>query len=273
VAGRLAGVPVRWGSVRGSLNLVGFQSLPAFYRQASIRWVSHLTVNATTLTTELEQAGVNPKRITLLPNAVPVATPNEQPADLTELGIASNDFVIGTVGNLRAVKNHRLLIDAMADVIAQQPTARGVIVGQTIPDEADLPHQLQARIMALGLDKHIILTGFRADVGALLHRFDIFCLTSRNEGVPNALLEAMAVGTPVIATAVGGIPDIIYDGENGLLISSEDTTALTQAIICLMAQPKRAKSLGVAGQRSVMAQFDCQVVADKLGNLYVEAVG
>ncbi len=272
LAGRLAGVPVRWGSLRGSLKLAGFQSLPACYRYASLHLVSRLMVNAPSLEVELEEQGIRPERIILLPNIVTAPTFPAMAADLSGLDITAAHRVVGTVGNVRNVKNQRLLIEALAEVIRRHPNVRGIIVGQSIPDEEDLPGQLQARIDELGLAGKVILAGFRADIAELMQRLDIFCLTSRSEGMPNALLEAMAAGCPVVATAVGGIPDIVKHEENGLLVPSEDKEALAAAVLRLLAHEAWAKELGNEARRTIISRHSAQPIARRLSDLYQQAL-
>ncbi len=272
LAGRLAKVPVRWGSLRGSLKLTGFQALPSYFRYASLHLVSRIMVNAPSLQAELEEAGIKPQRIILLPNIVIVPVQSTTAVDLSDLGITEAHRVVGTVGNVRQVKNQQLLIEALAEIIRLHEDVRGIIVGQSIPSEADLPSQLQVRIDELGLRGRVVMAGFRADIPQLMQRLNVFCLTSRREGTPNALLEAMAAGCPVVATAVGGIPNIVLHERNGLLVPSENAKSLTSSIQRLLENEAFAKRLGNAARQTVAAEHSFQPIVNRLSDLYQQAV-
>ncbi len=268
VAGRLAGVPLRWGSLRGSLHSEAIRSLPALYRFLCLRGVQRLLVNSEALRDQLLDASLGGSRIAVLPNGVELPPADVQPADLSGLGIDTQAPVVGILGNLRRVKNQQLFVQAMAEVIRHHPDARGVIVGQPLPSEPDLPAELQAEIDGLGLHGKVLLAGFRSDVTSLLARFDVMALTSHSEGQPNAILEAMAAGTPVVATSVGGIPELLGDGDAGLLVPAGDADALAQAIEGLLLDPTRARRLGQAGRLRVQKRHACSHAAAHLERLY-----
>jgi glycosyltransferase involved in cell wall biosynthesis len=112
------------------------------------------------------------------------------------------------------------------------------------------------------------MLGFRADIPAVLARLGIFCLTSDSEGTPNAILEAMSAGLPVVATRVGGIPRLVRDGVTGLLIPPGDDHALTDALRTLLRDPERAREMGKAGRARVEAEFGCDAIVRQFEDYY-----
>ncbi len=278
IVGWLAGVPLRWGSLRGSLSLPWFATLPRLFRWLALHSVQRILVNAASLQTELAAAGVAPGRIHILPNCVDLSDPLVDcdrheglpvlPADLSALGIPPGAAVVGMVGNLRRVKNHALFIEAFTRLAARFPAAYAFIAGQSLPDEPALPAALTAQIASAGLAHRIILGGFRADVPALMRRFSVLCLASDSEGTPNVILEALAAGTPVVATRVGGVPDVVQDGVTGLLVPPGDASALSDALSRLLANPALAQQMGAAGQARVQSDYACPAIASHLLALY-----
>jgi glycosyltransferase involved in cell wall biosynthesis len=120
----------------------------------------------------------------------------------------------------------------------------------------------------LGLEGKVVLAGFRDDVQRLMRRFAVLCLTSDSEGMPNAVLEAMSVGCPVIATRVGGIPELIKDYENGLLVDRGDSAGLALALRRLLESQELADRLARAGREMVKREFGCDVMVRRLTKLY-----
>jgi len=166
------------------------------------------------------------------------------------LGLDPHVPVVGTVGNLTPKKDHRTLISAHAGLVRERPDARLVVVG-TGPEE----QHLRRVIHSLGLDDAVVLTGSRDDVAQILPAFDVFALSSRHEGLPIALLEAMASGLPVVATHVGGIPEVVDDGVDGILVPAEDPGALGAAIRKLLDDRDLRSDLAVRG-RATARRFD-----------------
>lgn len=255
------------GSLRGSLHTPGLARLSRLSRWLMLRSVDGLLANCRALAAELAAAGVEPRRVVVLPNAVEIPA-DLTPADLSEHGIPAGAPVVATVGNLRRIKRHELFIEAMAEVLPRHREARALIVGQPVASEPGYPDELGAAIRRHGLADRVILTGFRADVPEILARFDILCLTSESEGMPNAVLEAMAAGRPVVAMGVGGVPEIIVDGETGHVVPPGDVGALARAVDGLLADPERAAAMGVAGRRRVAIEHDPARLAGRLGELY-----
>ena len=158
------------------------------------------------------------------------------------LGLDPDVPVVGTVGNLTPKKDHPTLITAHAALVRERPDAKLVVVG-TGPQEQHLRRMTQS----LGLEDAVVLTGSRDDVAQILPAFDVFALSSRHEGLPIALLEAMASGVPVVATHVGGIPEVIDDGDDGLLVPPGDPGALGAAIRKLLDDDSLRRELAARG--------------------------
>jgi glycosyltransferase involved in cell wall biosynthesis len=181
--------------------------------------------------------------------------------------------VVGSIGNLRSVKNHEMFIRAMSILSERFPDVAAIIVGQELPSEPDVARRLQEQIDDAGLDQRIKLLGFRDDVPRLLQQLEVLCLTSRSEGTPNVILEAMAADCPVVATAVGGIPDLIEDGSTGLLVPSDDSAALARALERLLAEAPLRHTLATNARRSVLAEHSCAAVAERFTTSYEQAAG
>ena len=272
VAGRLAGVPVRWGSLRGSPTTPALEALSAPVRYLTFRGVQRLVVNCEDLARQGAAAGIPREMILVLPNSVELPSPYPPPASLADLGINDGEPVVGSVGNLRLVKNHEMFVRAMAEVCRRQPKARGLIAGQPLDSEPAYGAKIREEIHRLALQDHLLLAGFRSDVPALLRRLAVVCLTSHSEGMPNAVLEAMAAGRPVVAVRVGGVPELVEDGANGLLVEPGDHQAMAEAVLRLLASPETAEAMGQEGRRRAEQRHGCPATARRLSELYWEAL-
>jgi len=273
IVGALARVPVRLGSLRGALDSDGMRRLPRLLRSLSIRSVQGLVVNNEGLRESLMAVGVDRARIAVLPNCVESRPANEASvtADLTEVGIEPSHLVIGTVGNLRGVKNHGLLVEAMAQIASERRDVRCVIVGQDVAAEPHVRTGLERVIDQLGLRGTVVLLGFRDDARSVVRRCDIFCLTSASEGTPNALLEAMSEARAIVATRVGGVAELIEHRENGWLIEPGDREGLVQGLRDLLSDPAKREALGARARRRVK-ELDCRQMALRLADLYRDAL-
>ncbi|MGA5702912.1 glycosyltransferase [Peterkaempfera bronchialis] len=180
------------------------------------------------------------------------------------LGVPGDAVVVGSVGNLTAKKDQRTLLEAHARLRRTHPGTVLVLVGS-----GPLEGELRGRAAALGLtDGAVVFAGSRSDVPALLPGLDVFALSSRQEGLPVALMEAMASGLPAVVTRVGGMPEVLDDGDQGLLVPPADPDALCRALARLVgddglrarmgaAARERSRSFDVAGaQRAVEAVYE-----------------
>ena len=158
--------------------------------------------------------------------------------------------IIGTVGHLAGQKGQRYLLEAIALLTRKEPRLGLVIAG-----DGALRADLEAQVAALGITAHVCFTGFRHNVLALMQSFEIFVFSSYLEGLGTAILDAMALGKPVVATRAGGIPEAVQEGITGLLVPPRDSQALADALRYLLHHPERAQSFGEAGRQRVEHSF------------------
>ena len=185
----------------------------------------------------------------------------------SELMIQPEAIVVGVVANLRPVKEHWVLLDAAARLTQRWPQLRVVLVGEGICRE---PLQHQAH--RLGIDRHVIFAGSRPHHPSMHYLFDISVLTSRAEGFPNAIVEAMAAARPVVATAVGGVADAVVDGETGLIVPPSQPESLARALDALLMDSALRTTMGKAGRKRAKLLYDADRVIDSLEALYVSSV-
>lgn len=179
------------------------------------------------------------------------------------MGIAADVPVIGSVGRLVSLKNQRLLIEVLPALLARHPALRLVIVG-----DGPLESALRAQASSLKVEGQVNFLGQRADVADLLPGFDIFALPSLTEGLSIALLEACATGVAVVATAVGGNPEIVKDGQTGLLVPPEDGPALREALAALLADPALRGRLGSRASEWVVAHASIDALCSTYDRFY-----
>lgn len=178
-----------------------------------------------------------------------------------DLGFADSAVVVGCLANLRAEKNHVMLLDAFAALAREDVRLRLVLIGY-----GPLEAELKDKVVRDGLDDRVLFTGYRDDARALLPGFDIFALSSHAEGLPIALLEAMATGLPVTATSVGGVPEVISDGAEGYLVPANDTAAFTNALRRLLDDERRAQ-MGSQASRAA-DRFSISQAAQRIERIY-----
>jgi glycosyltransferase involved in cell wall biosynthesis len=179
-----------------------------------------------------------------------------------ELGIPLDAPVVGTVTRLSPQKAPLDFVTAAAQVAASRPNAHFVVVG-----DGPLRAEVESRVAAAGLAGRFHLTGLRRDVPDLLHSFDVFALTSLWEGLPRVLIQAMAAGLPVVATAVDGSAEAVEDGVNGLLTPPGDPQALAAALLRLLGDPALAAQMGAAGQERA-GEFGARKMVGDIAALY-----
>jgi glycosyltransferase involved in cell wall biosynthesis len=214
------------------------------------------------------EAGVHPRRLMLLENGIDLAG-YARTTSIAEakgrLGFDPARPLIGAIGRLVLEKGFDVLIDAIAMIRRGGMAAQLVIVG-----DGDEGLRLQAMIERLGLEPDVRLAGFRADPRPYFEALDVFALSSRREGLPNVLLEAMAVSVPCVATRVGGVPRVIEDGVNGRLVAPGEAGALAAGITQLLGHEPLKQRLGAAGRRVIEERYSFARRIERLAALYDE---
>jgi glycosyltransferase involved in cell wall biosynthesis len=213
----------------------------------------------------LQTDGIPPDRIRVVYEGVADRPP--QPggrAVLTELGIPEDAPVVGNVAALTDHKDQATLVEAAVRVHAHRPDVRFVILG-----EGEKRRELEARIRARALEGVVVLGGFRNDLDRLVPVFSLFCLSSRLEGLGTSLLDAMAFGLPVVATAAGGIPEAVEDGVTGRVVPTRDPEALAAAILDVLPAGAR-QAMGAAGRRRFEERFTAERMVDETLKVYQE---
>lgn len=213
---------------------------------------------------ELAAAGI--RRVAVVPNGIAIGAPAAAPGRLrAELRLPAGTPLVGYVGRLSREKGVRELLDAAAS----QPVAHVhfVLVG-----DGPLRAELAAAVSARGLAHRVHLLGRREDAAALLPDLDALVLPSHREGTPMVLLEAMAAGVPPIATAVGGVPDVVTDGVNGILVPPHDAAAVAVAVGRVAGDPSLGRRLGAAAAETVRARFSAPEMARGYARAYRSAM-
>jgi len=203
--------------------------------------------------------GVDAERFRSLP---------DRAAARREAGLPEDGYVIGTIGRLHPVKGHGDLLAALARLAQANGAPPHLVIAGPAPEEEKA--RLLERARAEGVEHLLHLLGHREDVPDLLAAMDVFTLPSLSEGMPNALLEAMAAGKPVVATRVGGSAELVSDGETGLLVPPGAPEALAEVLAGLRADPARAARLGEAARAAVAPRSWPCVIAQYTGLLFGE---
>ena len=207
------------------------------------------------------QEGIAPAdRFVIIPSGVSL----ERYRRPLETASGGQDLTIGFVARLVEIKGVLDLLEAMTLVVARFPRARLVLVG-----DGPLRETVLERIQDLDLASHVELPGRLEDPAPALRSFDLFVLPSHNEGMGRAAVEAMAAGLPVVATCVGGLPDVVVEGETGLLVPPREPEALAEALARLLEDPDLRDRMGRAGQVRA-EEFSDQVMFERLEALYSE---
>ncbi|MGE5530817.1 MAG: glycosyltransferase family 4 protein [Bacteroidota bacterium] len=190
-----------------------------------------------------------------------------------ELGLSERDQVVLVVGRLTPWKGHRTLLEAMKLVRERHPRARLLVVGAVTFWEAAYESELRAKAEAEGVADIVQWLGFRYDVAEVLRLCDVFVLPSVGEPFGRAIVEAMASEKPVVGIRAGGVPEVIKDGETGLLVRPHDPQELALALSRLLDDPEQARQMGEAGRRRANRYFDIRRVAREVQEVYVEVLG
>ena len=214
-----------------------------------------------------------PKKVVTMYNGIDL-TPfhemnreQERLAVRRELGIAPDATVISTVAVLREPKGIQYLIRALPAILASFPAVRYLIVG-----DGAYRDELKEEVEKSGVVEYVIFAGMRRDIAHVLSAADLFVLPTLTEALPTVLAEAMASRLPIIASAVGGVPEMIIDGENGQLVTAGNVQELEQACKRLIADPALRMRMGEAGWQTVNRKFNITEQVRQLENLYLDLI-
>ncbi len=214
----------------------------------------------------LIESGVPADMITIIYNGIDLSQFGRIEGSLRkELGIAPNTPIIGMVARLVPEKGYEYAINAFYHVLKVYPSAQLVIVG-----DGPLEKSLKNLCTQLGIDDHVVFMGYRQNVESIIADFDVFVLSSVSEGLGLALLEAMALGKPAVATATGGIPEVIKHNVNGFLVPSGSDNYLAESIIKALSDKELAKALGTEARKTVNEKFSSKTMIEKTNKVYME---
>ena len=255
VVGWVCGVPIRVSSER----VMAWEG-PA--RRLLNRWTAPLSTHIVAVSERVavyaaREFRIPSERLSTIPNGVDLDhfRPTRRPGDGTR-------FVIGCTARLHKKNDHATLLRAFATVAARSPQAKLLLVGRG-PEEA----HLKALADELGIASRASFVGEQPDVAPYLLQMDLYVQSSVAEGMPNSVLEAMATGLPVVATAVGGTPDAVIDNETGLLVPPGDPSALADAVLRLLSDQRLAESFGRAGRARAEAHLDERLMLRRMEHL------
>jgi L-malate glycosyltransferase len=272
LAAKLAGVPRIVRTVHGlpeplsGWERIRFRTYSAVEKVALRSFADRVIAVSEDLARTLEAQGHRRSAVVPIHNGVDVSkirSTSDRWEVRRQLGIPAGAIVFGTLGRLSAVKDHRTLLRAAQRVIRRQPNARFLIVG-----DGPLRDDLFISASELGVSRACVFAGTRDDVYDVLGAMDVFVLSSLHEGIPMALLEAMALGKPVVATGVGGVPEIVTHRENGLLVRRHDDRALAEACLEIAGTPLLASRLGSAARETIAEHFSHAIGGNTLVDVY-----
>jgi len=220
----------------------------------------------------VKNEGLPRKRVELVYNGVDLNTlatapPHARRDIRQEFGFSEDDFVVVQVARLHELKDHQTALRTINDARQDCPNVRLLIAGDG--EERDA---IEASIAQLGLQDHVVLAGTRSDIASLLAASDAFLLTSISEGIPLTVIEAMAARLPVIATSVGGLPEMIEEGISGYLCESGDNRSLADRLITLARHPEQRTEMGTAGELTARQRFSLDHMLQKYTEIYQEMI-
>ena len=272
------------GSVAASLAKVPFRIITRrvdfplkknyFSRRKYMKNVDAIIAISEGVKKVLVEGGVNPVNVEVISSGIDFSSFEEDSLALTskdylhrEFSFAVDDYLVGIVAHLADHKGHQYLIQATKILKQQAPKIKTIIVG-----EGPLSMELDRQAKELDVEDIIFFLGFRKDIPKILSSLDLFVLSSHLEGMGSSILDAMASRLPVVATKVGGIPEVVINGETGLLVPPRNPSALARAILMLYSDKTLASRLGQKGYELVHRKFSAEAMADKVVRLY-EKVG
>jgi L-malate glycosyltransferase len=267
-AARLAGNPIVVASIRDTGDILTARQRRV--QRTVCRLADCVLVNAEAIRQTLLEEGYNPRKIVCIRNGIVLSRfeKHQKGSALRwELGLSASHRIVLVSSRLNQMKGIEYFLDAAAVVARVFPDVRFLVVGDGAHRE-----ELEERCRRLGLEQAAVFTGFRTDVPELLSETTLSVLPSLSEGLSNSLLESMASGVAVIATTVGGNPEVIEDGVSGLLVPPRDAAALAQAMTRLLADPELTARYARAGKIRVSELFSMERSVGETERLYEHLV-
>jgi glycosyltransferase involved in cell wall biosynthesis len=275
-AARLARAPVTLASIRDT----GDHLTPRQRRlqRWACRFANLVLANAEAVRRRLLEEGYERRRVDVIRNGIAFdgfGRLGDRSRMRQELGLPAAAPVVAVFSRLSRAKGVDYFLEAAQLVARRHPAARFLIVGDCSADAEGAAYRiaLDRCVEELGLTGRVVFTGFRCDVPALLSVVDVSVLPSLSEGLSNVVIESMAAGVPVVATAVGGNPELVADGKTGILVPPRDAAAIAGAVDRLLRDPRMADRLGAAGRRRAEERFSLNAMVRATESLYVDLVG
>ena len=275
LSAKLAGVPVIVHTVHG----FSFHDKEPRWRQGLFRNAERLAshwcdclifISQPLVDWALKERVADPKKMVKIYSGIELErftpVPEEEKKRLRkQWGLGEQDAVVGIVSKLWEGKGHVLLIEAFREIRRRKRDAKLLVVG-----EGYLLKDLKNLVDQYGLNDAVVFTGFQSEVASILATFDVAVLPSLFEGMGRVLVEAMAMEKPVVASRVGGIPDLVEHGVNGYLVSPGDTKGLEQAICTILDDPSLARRMGNEGRKRISNQFSAATMVHSIERVYRE---
>ncbi len=270
VLGRLAtwikGIPqiaISRGWTGENRKIKIYEALDKFF----LRLNNHVVAVSHGQKEKILKLGINPKSVSVIHNAIDLALCDSGTDGVTkaraDLGIPDDALFVASAGRLSPEKNYAAMIEVASQVCSQRDNVFFAVFG-----EGFLRTDLEIKIKKLGLERRFYLPGFSKNMQQVYREIDVFMLPSFTEGLPNVALEAFAAKKPIVATAVGGTPEVVQHGVSGFLTSPEDIEGMTGYLLELISDADQRKKMGEAGSRHVAEHFSYTEQTNKYGNLY-----
>lgn len=239
-------------------------------RAASLKIGRFIAVSDRVRKEFIEEIGVPARKVELVHNGIEVGAPPafDASAKRREIGLTDGDRVLCTVGRLAAIKNYGFLLENFPKVLAEFPRTKLIMIGEG-PERA----RLEKMVREMNLENSVFMLGERGDVREWLSLSHVFLLPSFYEGISIALLEALGLGVPAVATRVGGTPEVIRDGESGLLVAVGDGDGLARAVIGLLKNESDRRRMGEAARNTVEREFNLATISRRYESIYLEELG
>lgn len=264
IAAKLVGIPV----VTHTRNILGKRA----FRRMFLRGADVLIANSRICAESYSQYVSKGQRVDVIYNAVDTGQFHpEGRCDLkSRFNIRNGEFVIGQIAQITPNKGQDVFIRALAQAVETHPNIRALIVGDTVIDNSDwFLDELKQLVKELDLVDKIVFTGFVEDIVDVYRCLDLVVLPSKSEGFGRTIAEAMAMTKPVIASRVGGLQELVLDGETGILTPPEDSNAFAEAILRMIEDRKLASELGINGRRRVEEKFSIEDSVKKTEQVYM----